>query len=297
MKCKFCNKEAEVTIRYPRMHLCENHFKEYCENRVKNVIDKHRLIEKDEKLLVAVSGGKDSLVLAYILNKLGYEFEGLHIDLGIEDYSEMCKKSSKKIFSEIGLPLHIVKIKKLLGRGIGEVKTRRPVCSYCGLTKRYIMNKFAYDNGFTTVATGHNLDDESAFVFSNILHWNIDYLSKQGPLLEAEDKFVKKIKPLYELRDKEISLYASFAKIEHVTKKCKYARGATSIKYKKFLDILEKDNPGIKLNFIRGFLRNRKIFKKKDFELRECEICGMPSQGKKCAFCRFWRLKEPLMFQ
>src|SRR3990170_1520949 len=66
-----------------------------------------------------------------------------------------------------------------LGAAIQEVQgaTRRPTCSACGLSKRYLMNKAALEQGFPVVATGHNLDDEAATLFGSILHWQTEPLA------------------------------------------------------------------------------------------------------------------------
>ncbi|MFA4646884.1 TIGR00269 family protein [Pyrococcus kukulkanii] len=299
MKCKFCSKEAYIKLHYPKMYLCIDHFIEYFERKVERTIERYRLLQKDENVLVAVSGGKDSAVTAYVLNKLGYNIECLHINLGIGEYSEKSEEFAKKQCDLIGAPLHIVRIKEILGYGIGEVKTRRPPCSYCGLTKRYIMNKFAYDNGFDVIATGHNLDDEASFLLNNILHWNTEYLAKGGPLLPGEGKFVKKVKPLYELTEREVVAYALAVGLEYIVEECPHAKGATTLDMKAILNELEEKRPGTKFMFVRGYLKKRELFEieVERKELRECKVCGMPSSGEICAFCRFWGLKEPLNFK
>ena len=298
MRCKFCERPAFIKLHYPKMYLCEEHFKEYFERKVKRTIERYKLLRPDQRILVVVSGGKDSAVTAYILKKLGYNIECLHINLGIGEYSEKSESYAKKQCEALGVPLHIVRVRELLGKGIGEVKTRRAVCSYCGLTKRYIFNKFAHDNGFNAVATGHNLDDEASFIFANLMNWNTQYLAKQGPLLPGEGKFVKKVKPLYELTEREVVAYALANGIKYMVEECPYARGATTLEYKAILNEMEEKRPGTKINFVKGFLRKKKLFEAElqEVELKECRICGMPAQGKKCSFCNFWGLEKPLEF-
>jgi len=296
MKCRFCGKKAYIKLHHPKMYLCREHFMEYFERKVKRTIEKYRLLGKGERILVAVSGGKDSAVVSYVLKKLGYDIECLHINLGIGEYSAKSEEYTKKQSEMINSKLHIVRIKELLEAGIGELKTSRPTCSYCGITKRYIFNKFAHDNSFDVIVTGHNLDDEASFIFSNIMNWNTQYLAKQGPLLPGEGKFVKKVKPLYEVTEREVVAYALAVGIDYMLEECPYSRGATTLSYKEILNQMEEKRPGTKINFVKGYLRKRYLFEQEveKRELKECEVCGMPSSGEICSFCRVWRLKKPV---
>jgi uncharacterized protein (TIGR00269 family) len=301
MRCKFCERPAFIKLHYPKMYLCPEHFTEYFERKVKRTIERYKLIKPGERILVVVSGGKDSAVTAHVLKKLGYDIECLHINLGIGEYSEKSEEYAKRQCVKLDVPLHIVRVRELLGKGIGEVRTRRPTCSYCGLTKRYIFNKFAYDNGFDAVATGHNLDDEAGFILANILNWNTQYLAKQGPVTPAQfnGKLVKKIKPLYELTEREVVAYALANGIEYHIEECPHAVGATTIEVKGILNEMEERRPGTKINFVKGYLRKKELFEGElqEADLRECRVCGMPSSGEICSFCRFWRREEPINFR
>ncbi len=301
MRCRFCERPAFIKLHYPKMYLCEEHFIEYFERKVKRTIERYKLIKPGERILVVVSGGKDSAVTAFVLKKLGYDIECLHINLGIGEYSEKSEEYAERQCGALGVPLHIVRVRELLGKGIGEVRTRRPTCSYCGLTKRYIFNKFAYDNGFDAVATGHNLDDEASFIFANLMNWNTQYLAKQGPVTPSQfnGKLVKKVKPLYELTEREVVAYALANGIEYHIEECPHAVGAPTIEYKGILNDMEEKRPGTKINFVKGYLRKKVLFEAElqEKELRECEVCGMPSSGEVCSFCRFWRMEKALDFR
>ena len=296
MNCKICGKEATVYLNYPRMRLCKEHFIAYFERKIERTIKKYKMVSPEENILIAFSGGKDSAAVAHVFKKLGYSITGLHINLGKGEYSNKSEEYAKKQSKQIGLRLKVVDLRKILGKGVGEAKGSRPTCSVCGTTKRYILNRFAYEKGFDVVATGHNLDDETAFVFSNLLHWNTEYLAKQGPYLPGENKFVKKIKPLYETMEYEISEYVKNLGYTYITGKCPLSSGATILKYKKILDEMEQKGPGTKINFIKGFLKKKHLF---EVEIqrsspKECNICGMPSLGEKCAFCKIWHLEKPV---
>ncbi|NPA74740.1 MAG: adenine nucleotide alpha hydrolase family protein [Euryarchaeota archaeon] len=296
-RCKFCGSEAYVQLRSPRLAMCEEHYKEYVERKVERTIHRYKMFRKENKILVAVSGGKDAIAVALTLHALGYEFECLHINLGIREYSEYSEKIVRQQCEKLGVPLHVLYLRALVGRGVGELKTRREVCSYCGTTKRYLMNKFAWDNDYDVIATGHNLDDESAFLLGNVLHWNTGYLARQGPYLPGGNALVARAKPLYELTNYEIAKYVALFDMNLTTEPCPHAKGAKSILYAKVLNEIEEVSPGTKLNFVKGFLKNRELFQEEPVELRACRVCGMPTLREVCSFCRMWGVKEELKLQ
>lgn len=271
------------------MYLCKEHFVEYFENKVKKSIDKYKMLSKDEKILVAVSGGKDGHAAAWF-EKLGYNIELFHINLGIEGFSEESLKAVKELAEKLEVPLHVVNLKDITGKTMEDIRGKK--CSICGTTKRYLMNKFGYENGFDVIVTGHNLDDEVSFILNNLFNWNIRYLAKHEPVLPAHDKFLKKVKIFFEIEEELILKYAEAEEIPYTTVECKYAERAITLKHRAYLNELEKERPGIKYQFLSGYMKNRHLFKveEEDFQFRECEVCGMTSAGKICSFCRVWKL-------
>jgi len=290
MKCKFCDKESYIKLKSPKMYLCKEHFIEYFENRVKKSIEKYKMLSKDEKILVAVSGGKDGHAAAWILKKLGYNIELFHINLGIRGFSEESLKAVKELAKKLEVPLHVINLKDITGKTMEDIRGKK--CSICGITKRYLMNKFGYEHGFNAIVTGHNLDDEVSFILNNILNWNVRYLAKHEPVLPAHDKFLKKVKIFFEIEEELILKYAEAEEIPFTTVKCKFAKKAITLKHKAYLNELEKERPGIKYQFLSGYMKNRHLFKveEEDFQFRECEVCGMTSASKICSFCRVWKL-------
>lgn len=295
MRCKFCGEDTKIYLPYPRMYLCKEHFIVYFERKIERSINRYKMFFKRDKILIAVGGGKDSAVVSYILKRFGYNIEGLFLDLGIERFSEKSREYAEKQCRNIDIPLHIVEVRRLFNRGVNEVKSSRPICAVCGATKRYIFNKFAYDNNFNVIVTGHNLDDESSFVLSNLINWNVEYLGRQGPILPGIDKFIRRVKPLYEVTEVEIKEYADVIGIDYISEECPLSKGEKIPRYKFVLNELERMSSGVKINFIKGFLRNRYLFEL-DLDkpsLRECKVCSMPSQSEVCVFCRIWGLDKP----
>lgn len=289
-RCTKCGKKAQVFLSQHRLSLCGEHYIEWFENRVEKTIREFRMFSRRDKILVAVSGGKDSLSLWQALIKLGYDADGFHINLGIGNYSEMSNQIALKFARKVGRTLHELYLAKEV-MPVPDFRNydKRPACSLCGTLKRYYMNKVAKELGYSVVATGHNLDDESAVLFSNALSWNIEYLERQYPVLPEGNGFVKKVKPLCKISEKESALYAVLSGIEYVEDECPMAQGATSIDYKLYLSQLEEKMPGTKLRFYSEFLRKLyPILKTQDqkAKLQKCKVCGEPSISDICSVCK-----------
>jgi uncharacterized protein (TIGR00269 family) len=170
------------------------------------------------------------------------------------------------------------------------------VCSACGKIKRHYFNKTALEEGFTVLATGHNLDDEVARLFSNTLRWDVAYLADQGPALSAEDAeeghgFARKVKPLWRLSEFEMANYAFLRGIDYHFAPCPYSKGASFTFHKSVWADIERHMPGRKLDFYQGFLeRGRPVFsaaaESDSAILQPCAICAMPTSQEVCGVCR-----------
>ncbi len=185
------------------------------------------------------------------------------------------------------------------GEGLPQVaqrmrRGRDKPCSVCGLIKRHVMNRAARDGGYDVLVTGHNLDDEVAALFGNVLHWKTSYLTRQSPVLLPRDEgLVRKAKPFCRLYERETAAYTLISGIDYIYDECPYATGATSLRHKETLNRMEHQAPGTKLQFYLGFLRARKagFFSEqaRDVMLTPCPNCGQPTSAPDlCAFCRLW---------
>lgn len=301
MKCKKCGEKASVNMRQHRMALCKDHFLQWIPEQTERFIKKYNMFTRDEKILVAVSGGKDSLSLWDILVQLGYHVDGLYLGLGIDggiQYSEESHRLTDEFAQRHNLKLHVVDVEKEYGYSIpvlSEISNRghgKP-CSVCGLTKRHEMNRIARDLGYDVLATGHNLDDEAAVLFGNTLQWSPDYLLRQGPVLESKEGLARKVKPLCRFYEREMTAYAIMRGIEYIYEECPFAVGATQVFYKESLNQLENVRPGTKLTFYLRFLEARQsgdLFIQRDVvqaHIHPCEKCGQPTSAPGlCSFCR-----------
>ncbi|MCX7770174.1 MAG: adenine nucleotide alpha hydrolase family protein [Proteobacteria bacterium] len=292
MKCKLCGEVAQIELRNHNISLCKGHFLEFIEKRVTKTIEKYSLFNIIDKILVAVSGGKDSLALLHILKKMGFNVTGFYINLGIPVYSDASQEKCMIFSKKYDVPIYVFDLKSFFGIGVFEIskKIRRNSCSVCGIIKRYVMNRFGLEEGYTVLATGHNLDDEASFALGSVLNFDIQRLDKDRIILPSKDKALKKVKPLSFLTEKEVAGYTILNGIDYIYDECPYSKGATSMVYKRALNLIEERSPGTKLRFFKKIIENKELFKKSqenplEEENQFCINCGYLTYREKCNFC------------
>ncbi len=291
MRCQKCKGTASVEVRRHHAAFCNDHFVEFFDRQVERAIEGEGMFTREDRVLVVVSGGKDSLALWDVLLRLGYRTSGLYINLGIGEYSQASQRKAEAYATGRAADLLIADIPLEFGMGVEAFAraTGRASCSACGLSKRYLFNKVALDRGFAVVATGHNLDDEAAVLLGNVLHWQTEYLARQAPVLPStHPALVKKVKPLYRIAEREAAAYAIIRGIDYIVEECPNSVGAKSLLYKEALNLLEQAAPGTKQSLYWGFLdRGRALVGAlDDHELRGCRYCGQATTAEVCAFCR-----------
>jgi uncharacterized protein (TIGR00269 family) len=293
MKCRVCRGPAVIDVRRQNANYCSEHFLRMCRDQVAKTIDEFSMIDPGERVLVAVSGGKDSLACWDILRRLGYEADGFVIGLGIGDYSDESSRYARAFADERGLTLLTCDLREDYGFDVptAATATRRVPCSACGLSKRHLFDKAARDNGYDVVATGHNLDDEAAVLFGNVLRWQTEYLGRQLPVLPARNGFPRKVKPLVRLSERDMAAYCVLARIDYIVEECPMAAGNKHLRYKEALNQIEAQSPGSKLDFYIGYLKRASSRFVPDAEaeqgnLAPCERCGAPTTDRFCAFCK-----------
>lgn len=265
------------------------------------------MINPHERVAVALSGGKDSTVLLYVLDFLYAEtldLIGLHINLGIEplDYSKKSLRLAEELCQKLDRELYCVDFKKEYQISMDMVKKKekqlmRPLCAICGTFKRYLLNRYSLKLDCEKLATGHVLDDEVSVLFLNLFSGNIDQLIRTGPkLIAKEGVMITRVKPLYEVSELETTMYAQLAGLNFQDVDCPYSEGASSLKYKKFLQNFEEQYPGIENSFLQNF--NGKILpplkkyyqKPAERSIKTCIKCKGPTIEEICAFCNLRNL-------
>jgi len=283
-----------IDVRRHNANFCRDCFLHHCREQVRKAIAEYSMIEPGERVLVAVSGGKDSLAAWDLLRDLGYEVDGLYLGLGIGEYSDASGEYARAYAQRIGGNLREIDLRADYGFDVpsGAKVAHRAPCGACGLSKRHLFNSAALEGDYPVVATGHNLDDEAAVLLGNVLRWDTEYLARQYPVLPGAPGFARKVKPLVRLGERETAAYCVLQGIDYIVEECPMAEGNRHLGYKDVLNALEERSPGTKAAFLNNFL-DRAHARFDDVEIRQeradlqpCARCGSPTPGEVCAFCR-----------
>ncbi len=294
MKCSKCNKDAVIYLPYSKQFLCKDHLSRLLLKRVGNNIRNYGMIKNRKRIGIAVSGGKDSLVMLYALHKLigkdrRKELVVITIDEGIRDYRDKSIDYIKKAVDELNVEWHVRKFNPFTMDKIMELGKTNP-CSYCGVFRRWELNKAAREAEVDALAIGHNLDDTVQTLFLNIMRnepLRIARFTPNGGLIE-EDAFVPRIRPMFNIPEKEIVVYALTNGIEFYNGECPYAGFALRNPIREFINDMENKYPGTKFKILNSYLSilsNMKI--PSNLEIQRCEICGEPSSTPVCKRCQF----------
>lgn len=285
-KCTRCRSRAIVSLPSHNARFCEPCFQHFFQNAVKKALKKYGP-NQDTPILVAVSGGKDSLALWAVLQKLGLKTHGLHLDLGLEEFSQASSRAMQEFASQRGLAYSEYSLKQEFGFSLPEIHSLLPekICSICGRIKRQFLNRLAAREGFAWLATGHNLDDEASRLLGNLLGDRQEFVRRQSPGLPSpHPRIPARIKPLYRLEIKEILAFCRLQDIRPAQASCPMSQGATSHYFKQALELLEDKMPGSKRGFLYSYLRKPKELQLKD-GFQECQSCGEPAYSQPCPVC------------
>jgi uncharacterized protein (TIGR00269 family) len=294
MRCskRTCPNPAVIHQKYSGLHLCEAHFVEDVERKVKREMRKHLMVERGDRIAVAVSGGKDSSALLYMFKKIFHdrkdlEFFVLSVDEGINGYRSITLSNAEQMAERLGVDFFRVSFEEEFGLMVDEIAARgfeQAPCTFCGVLRRKLMNKKAEELGATKVATAHNLDDEVQTILINYIRGDIERL---GRLRGRREEFVPRIKPLKDVPEKEVALYAILADIPIITDGCPYAARSFRFTVKQMLNELERKHPGTKYSLMRGYERLSELLPKAHpgRKLLRCERCGDASASRICKAC------------
>ncbi|MEM5835354.1 MAG: TIGR00269 family protein [Candidatus Aenigmatarchaeota archaeon] len=280
---------------------CKLCLSKYVEKNFKKTIGKEKLIENNDKIAVALSGGKDSSLLLFLLKKFfRNEIYAIIVDEGIGEYREKSIEKAKELCTKLGVKYEIVSFKEELGFSMKEIfensemRKKLVPCTYCGVFRRYLLNKKAREINANKLAVGINIEDEAESILMNIIRGDIERFVKLGayPSIIEDEKFVPRIKPLRNLSEKEIILYDKIHKIPFEKKRCPFRGNSIRFDVRKILKNLEKRYPGTKYQIVRFYdkikpflLEKIKESREKEVKMNYCKFCGEPTSREFCKAC------------
>lgn len=292
--CDKCGRQSVVFIRYSGAHLCGQHFSDFVERRVKHEIRAQLDLKGDERLAVAVSGGKDSTVTLELVHRiLGRRKDvaicAVTVDEGIAGYRESSIPMVSRMCSRLGLEHKVVSFKDLYGTTMDEISGRareQSACSYCGVLRRRAMNSAARGWGATHLVTGLNLDDTAQSILMNFARGDVERLARLGPHTRVQPGLVPRLQPLRTIPESESLLYAIVNGLEFHDLECPYAPEAVRNAFRSVLAQLEDQFPGTRHSMLRSYDELRPALDG-CFEpavLKACQ-CGEPTTSGKCKAC------------
>ena len=282
-------------MRYNGTHLCAEHFMRYVDRRVKREIRKQIDVERGDKIAVAVSGGKDSMVALKMLSSVfngvnGVEVHAITIDEGIDGYRppsvdivrRFCEQNDVvfhlRSFSELGVTMD----------AIAPVSGSSSPCTYCGVFRRMLMNEEARNIGARYLATGHNLDDAAQSIMMNFVRGDVERLARMAPHKHVQPGLIPRFMPLREIPEKETLLYALVSGMEFWDGVCPYWEAALRNQYRSIVDDLEDRSPGARFGILSSFDQIRPMLwsNMPQSNLHPCPRCGEPAVGDSCKSCQ-----------
>ena len=292
MKCQRCHNNAIVFQKYSNAHLCKSHFIEDVERKIKRDIRKFKMIGRGDRIVVALSGGKDSIVLLYILHKIfrdrpDLEINALTIDEGIKGYRANTLSHAIKLTNELGIAHTIRSFEDVFGTTMDalEIKKEHAACTLCGVLRKNILNKAARELGADKIAIGHNLDDESQTILMNYMRGDMERLRRMLPG-SIQPGMVPRIKPLRSIPEKEVALYGFLNDLPVSMDECPYAGDALRNEIREIINNYEVRHPGTKYSLLGGFETISQALRPPITEIFKCDKCGEPSSEKVCKTCR-----------
>ena len=304
--CVRCGGESLYTRRYSGESLCAACFQESTVEKVSRTISKYGMLHRGERVGVAVSGGKDSLSLLKILHELNDgqrsgargELVALTVDEGVAGYRDEAIEHAQSLCKELGVELVVVSYSGLFGFSLDQAldwKDDRELssCSMCGVFRRRAIDEAAVKAKVDVVATAHNLDDYVQTFMMNLLHGDVERLGWLDPSTYDENFPVRRVKPLTEVYEEEVALFAYLAKIPFQSASCPYMHEGLRSEVRDYLNELESKHPGMKNVLLNSALE---VTSRLSTEGRSgetgakttmpCAKCGKPSSKGVCGVCR-----------
>lgn len=298
MKCIRCGKPGVINLQ--QGDLCGKCFTEYFQKKVYRTIRKYRLFTKNDTLCFALSGGKDSLTMAYVVSQIARKQKqrmfAIAVDEGIRNYREIQLEDMKRFCKTLGIEYHIFTFEQEYGKTneqLMDMARKKNIdisqCTLCGILRRRILNREARKLGATKMLVGHNLDDEAQTSLMNLFKGSIELMARLGPAPGAakHKDFIPRIKPLYFCTNEETEMFTKLKGIKVLYRPCPHRKDSFRMYIDRKLEEIEKDYPGTKTSIIQNMIKIIPMLRKEfsGSSIVECEICGEPSKNSICKSC------------
>ncbi len=302
-KCSACKRRVPFFHRvYSGERLCRKCFAESVERKVRATVAKYKMLNHNDRLAIAVSGGKDSISLLTILAKMEKRYPraslvAVTVDEGIHGYRDEALLIAEQNCRQLGIEHHSVSFSQLYGYSLDEIverikerKSELTPCAFCGVLRRKAMNICALEVGANKIATGHTLDDEVQTSLLNIFHGDVPKIAAEKPVTDfVHPRLVQKIKPFCEVPERETALYAYVKDISFQSTPCPYAGEAMRNDIRGLLDRIEERHAGTKFTVFKSIERLRPavhdLLAQKGL-FKECKECGEPTPSDICMACQ-----------
>lgn len=312
MECTKCGADAVMHAAYSGNHLCQSHFLESVDRRVRKRVREDSLLpdsatpEDPDTWLIGLSGGKDSVVLTDILHRTfekdpRVRLVALTVHEGIEGYRDASLAACEDLTEKLGIEHEVVSYADEFDLEMDEVVKDDPMdmaaCAYCGVFRRDLLAKYAAEYGADKLLTGHNLDDEAETALMNIVEGNVEQVARHfdaslGGFDERGEKagMIPRAKPLRDVPEKEVALYARLADLPVHMAECPHSSEAFRGEIQDLLLSLEENHPGTRHSIMAGYEELASIvadrYRGDEDDLDTCEECGSPTTGDVCRKCR-----------
>jgi len=327
MECDKCGSDAVLHAAYSGLYLCEDHLCRAVEKRLRRRVREDGLVPDDatseapETWVIGLSGGKDSVVLTKILHDIferdpRIELVALSIHEGIEGYRDKSLDACESLTDDLDIRHEVVSYESEFGVQMDDVVEDDPegmaACAYCGVFRRDVLSRYAEELGADKLLTGHNLDDEAETALMNFFEGDVDQIAKHfdaslGPFeggdgptehtRETQAHHVPRAKPLRDVPEKEIALYARFQDLPaHITE-CPHASEAYRGEIQELMLGLEENHPGTRHSIMAGYEKLAALAAQAyggagDTDFGECDNCGAPTARDICRKCNLLEALE-----
>ena len=293
MKCSRCKKDAVFSRKYSGESLCSKCFSESILQKAARTISKYNMIRNNDLVCVGVSGGKDSLVLLDILNKMSkthnFQIIAVTIDEGIPGYRDEALDIVKKFCIKLEIKYKVFSYQDLFDVTLDESLELRgektSSCSICGIFRRRALDHAAKETKANVIATGHNLDDTLQTFLINVSSGDTTKIGWMDHQKDGND--LRKIKPLSEIYESEIVFYAFTNELPFQTEPCPHMDEGIRTEMREFLNSLDEKHSGIKNNMYASILKISRDLKESNTKKKHiCPKCHNQCTGPICSVCK-----------